>query len=143
MHRTIYEKSVFIDAGAFIALINSADANHEGAQSCIEAIRERKLPIFISIVTIIETHKRILFDVSYGHALQFLEDIYDGNFIILRPDKEDEGEAKRIVKKFSDQNFTLGDAINFSLIKRSGIGKVFAFDYHYSLFGFAKIPPFC
>ncbi|GAF74665.1 unnamed protein product, partial [marine sediment metagenome] len=33
-------------------------------------------------------------------------------------------------------------AINFSLMKRSGIGKVFAFDYHYSIFGFEKIPPF-
>lgn len=140
IHRTIYEKSVFVDTGAFVALIDGDDPKHAIAKSCIENIRSQKYPIFVSNVTIIETHKRVLFDLGYKQAFAFLVDIYSGRFNILRLTKEDEYEAKRIIEVFSDQSFTFADAINFSLMKRKGILKAFAFDKHYSIFGFEKIP---
>ena len=142
IHRSIYEKSVFLDTGALIALRNEADVCHRRAESCLRAIQEKNLPAYTSNVTIIETHKRILFDMSYGEAIRFLKYIYSGDIHIVRLVEEDEYEARRIITKFSDQDFTFADAINFSIMKRYGIGKAFTFDKHYQTFGFAKIPPF-
>jgi predicted nucleic acid-binding protein len=67
-------------------------------------------------------------------------DIYDGTIPILRLIEQDEQEAKRILIKFSDQRFSMFDAINFSVMKRVGIGKAFSFDAHFQIFGFEKIP---
>ncbi len=80
--------------------------------------------------------------MNYQIALEFLENIYGRDYNILRITKDDEFEAKRIIKKFSDQDFTFADAINFALMKRKGILKAFTFDEHYSIFGFVRIPPF-
>ena len=82
----------------------------------------------------------MLFDLGYSFALSFLCKVYAGCFNILRIVEVDEKEAKRIIKSFSDQKFTFADAANFSLMKRYGIGKAFAFDEHYNVFGFEKIP---
>ena len=131
-----------MDTGAFVALIDDTDPQHVIAKSCIGDIKSKKYPIYVSNVTIVETHKRVLFDLGYRPAFAFLTDVYSGRFNILRLIKEDECEAKRIIEVFSDQKFTLADAINFSLMKRKGILKAFAFDKHYSIFGFEKIPPF-
>lgn len=142
IHRTIYEKSVFLDTGALIALINSKDVHHAEAQDCIQLIERLNLPVFVSNVTIIETHKRILFDISYSRALKFLNDIYDESVNILRLNKDDEREAKRIIQKFSDHVISFADAVNFAIMKRIGIAKAFAFDKDYTIVGFDRIPPY-
>jgi uncharacterized protein len=140
LHRTIYEKSVFVDTGPLYALFNKKDNYNQKAQSCLESIRKDKLPIYVSNITIIETHKRLLFDLGYAKAIEFLVSIYDGSIPIVRLAEEDEHEAKRILLKFSDQDFSLYDAINFSIMKRIGISKAFTFDSHFKTFGFEKIP---
>ena len=140
LHRTIYQKSVFVDTGPLYALFNKKDNDSQKALSCLESIRRNKLPIYVSNITIIETHKRLLFDLGYTKAIEFLVSIYDGSIPILRLTEQDESEAKRILLKFSDQDFTLYDAINFSIMKRFGLSKAFSFDSHFKIFGFEKIP---
>lgn len=140
IHRTVYEKSVLIDTGPLYALYNERDNHNQESRSCLEHIRRKRLPIYVSNITIIETHKRLLYDRGYNKAIEFLCSIYDGTTPILRLIKEDEEEAKRILIKFSDQDFSLYDAINFSIMKRHGISKAFSFDSHYEIFGFDRIP---
>ena len=141
LHNTIFEKSVFVDTGAFLALVKETDTFHRDAVTCANVIQERNIPTFVSNVTIIETHKRFLFEMGYSKALDFLNEIYSGAINILRVAEENEIEAKTIIEKFSDQKFSFADAVNFSIMKQHGIGKAFTFDAHYSTFGFEKIPP--
>ena len=122
--------------------INPEDEYHAEAQGCFQLIERSNLPVFVSNVTIIETHKRILFDISYSQALQFLNDIYDESVNILRLNEDDEREAKRIIQKFSDHIITFTDAINFAIMKRTGLVKAFAFDKDYTIVGFQRIPPY-
>lgn len=138
--RTIYEKAVLLDTSAIVALRNPSDSYHRFAESCILELKKNKYPIYISNVTIFETHKRILFDMGYYQALNFLMDIYSGETEILRIMEDDEYEAKRIITKFSDQTFSFVDSLNFSVMKKYGISQAFTFDRHYEVFGFIKIP---
>lgn len=142
IHRSIYERSVFLDTGALIALNVPSDEHSHEANTCSNSIYDQKLPTFVSNVSLIETHKRILFDINYQQALNFLNEIYASSITILRFIESDELEARKIISKFSDQQFTFYDAINFAIMKRVGIFKAFTFDHHYSVFGFQKIPPF-
>lgn len=130
IHRTIYERAVFFDTGAFVSLRNKKDQHHDVALSCLATIQDNKYPAFSSNLTVIETHKRLLFDIGEHSALYFIQEVLTSGINILIMTEEDELEGRRIVEKFKGQNFTLYDAINFSIMKRNGISKAFGFDKH-------------
>ena len=100
------------------------------------------MPVFITLPTIYETQRRILFDLGRQKADQFLDHIYDGSVKIERTFEEDEQNARGLIKKYADLELTLTDACNMTVMIRLGIAKVFSFDRHFPLVGFIRIPPF-
>jgi hypothetical protein len=140
--RSIFERAVLIDASALYALADSGDACHQDAVDCLRLIAHQRLPLWVTNFTIVETHRRILQSLGGRAGLAFLGNIYDGGLTIERALDADEHQARSYLQRYSDQSISFCDAISFAVLKRLGIGKAFAFDWHFRLLGFVTIPPF-
>ena len=55
-------------------------------------------------------------------------------------DERLELEAEAILDRFSDQDFSLTDAVSFALMRQRDINEAFAFDQHFAIAGFRLVP---
>ena len=140
--QSLYAKAVIIDTGALIALANSRDSNHSEASKCLKLIAKNHFPLYISIPTIYESQRRILFDLGQIASNFFLNRVYDGSLNIERTMDEDEQQARTLINKYDALELTLTDAVNMSVMMRLGIATAFSFDRHYLQAGFIRIPHF-
>jgi len=138
----LYSKGILLDTGALFALADPHDEHHDEAIDCLNALQEETHSLFVSNTTIYETYRLILHDLGIIKALDFLERIFDGSVKIEYITLEDEEKAKDYLRKYNDQPFTFVDALNFVVMNRINIFKVFAFDRHFSTVGFLKMPPY-
>lgn len=139
--QSIYFHSVLVDTGAFVALQNSSDNNHDAATACLDDLVMHRLPLVVSLPTIYESHRRILYDLNEQKAMIFLENIFDGSLNIERMISEDEQAAIQIMHRFAGQRITFTDASNIALMNRLGIRLCFCFDHHFTQAGITVIPP--
>jgi predicted nucleic acid-binding protein len=134
--KSLFAKAILIDTCVLLALANSRDNYHLTASECLQTISKYHFPIYISIPTIYESHRRILFDLGQSAAQRFLNQIYDGSLNIERTVDEDERQARFLIEKYAALKLTLTDAANMSVMLRLGIATAFSFDRHFLQAGF-------
>jgi predicted nucleic acid-binding protein len=128
-----------MDTSGFIALLHERRADSLGCQVTIDELR---LPVFVTSFVIAETHRRILLDYGKRAADDFLNHVYGGYFKVVRPQEEDESEARNLIAKYADKALSFCDALTASVMLRLGILKVFTYDRkHFCSIGFEAIPP--
>jgi predicted nucleic acid-binding protein len=138
----LYTKGVLLDTGALYALVDSRDAHHAEAVNCLDSLQKESHPLFISNVTIYEAYRLILHRLGIPKALEFLERVFDGSVQIEYITQDDENVARDYLNKYDDQPFTFVDALNFVIMGRVQIFKVFTFDGHFNIIGFVNMPPY-
>jgi len=129
-----------IDTGPLISLYDKKDSRRKKVKKAIQDMQKAGYPFFITMLTIAETQRRILFDINYVTALDFLDVITDGSINLIRYDKNDFTSAIDIIKRYTDQKITLTDAVNMAIMKRLGIIKVLSYDRHFSILNFTLVP---
>jgi predicted nucleic acid-binding protein len=139
---SLYSRAVLVDTGAFIALADSRDVNHQDAIDCLAKINAFRFPVFVPLPIIYETQKRLLFDLGQGAAARFLDSIFDGSVAVIRTVDSDETEAKTLITRYLDLKLTLTDAVCMAIMRRLGIAASFSFDRHFLQAGFIRVPPF-
>jgi len=141
--RTIYERAVLLDTSALEAIIDPRDQYHEQAAKCLLELGNLSYPLYVTTLTIIETHRRLLYKPRLDNSkpFRFIESIYDGSINIVRPLEEDEIKAIEYIRRFNNQKVTFADAISMAVMIRFGLRKIFSFDWHFTLLGFQIIPP--
>jgi len=140
--RSIYERAVLFDTCALEAIADPRDQYHKDAARCLAMLEQLAYPFYVTVPTIVETHRRLLHKPRLGilPALRFLESIYDGSINIIRPLEEDEMQAMEYIRRFADQTLTFTDTISMAVMNRLGLRKIFSFDWHFTLLGFQVIP---
>ncbi len=129
-----------MDTGAWVALAVVDDAHHlEASRVYPGLLKEREL--ITTNLVVAETY--ILLRKTAGHeaAVSFLEMIEASpriHKVYSTPKLED--EALKILKRFSDQDFSFTDAVSFVVMQRERIEEAFAFDHHFLVMGFRLIP---
>lgn len=129
---SIFEKAVLLDTSALYALADNKDQYHESALNLLCNIQKNKLPIYITNAVIIEAYRLILHKLGKKNAQKFLQeligDIKKGIIKVERMSENDEKEGQEIIFKNQNHKLTLTDTINFSVMFRMGIFKIFSFD---------------
>jgi uncharacterized protein len=78
---------------------------------------------------------------NYSFAAQKIRALYDSDiFDIFRPSAEEELLAVRLFEKYADQEVSFTDCISFALMRVHRVDRAFAFDRHFDLPGFFRIP---
>ncbi len=134
-------EDIFVDTSAWIAVAISDDANHKLAINIYPSLLKKYRALYTSNLIIAECYILILKTLGHIKAIKFIENINASPRIIRLYSSEDiEEEAESILKKYYDQDFSYTDAVSFIMMKRYRMKKVFAFDRHFDIMRFIRIP---
>jgi len=133
---------IFIDTGAFIALIDADDENHEAAKVFYKIATEKGTKFVTTNFVVCETMNYLRAKVSHKFSVIFRENLKKSVFIetvTITPLIED--AAFNIFKYYADKNFSFTDCTSFSVMKSLKINKSFAFDKHFEQYdNFIRLP---
>ena len=126
---------LFIDTGAFIALIDTDDENHKAAKAFYKTSTEKGSRFVTTNFVVCETMNYLGARVSHGVAVAFRENLKKSGLIeILTITPHVEDAAFAIFKQYSDKDFSFTDCTSFSIMKSLKLTRAFAFDRHFEQF---------
>lgn len=133
---------LFIDSGGWIALNDPRDSQNSAAS---RFYRDQAFSRYSHIVTtnliVAETHAYLLKAGAASYGLKYLSLINSSTRVsVIHSTVELEEAAFKLLGKYKDQDFTLCDAVSFSVMKELGINDAFAFDSHFETAGFRRLP---
>ena len=137
--RRVPRGRVFIDTSAYGAIAIRGDENHWQAVATLRALTEQRSRLYTTNFVAAETHAFVLSRGGRDLALQTLETIDQGFEEVVRVGSGDERQAREILTRLRDKDFSLVDAMSFAVMDRLGITVAFAFDRHFVQYGFALV----
>ena len=134
---------IFVDSGAWIALLDRRDQHHEDAVAIYNDLVQQNAQLLTTDYVIDETVTRLRYDWSHSGAVQFL------NFI-KRTKEATEGigaltiaainstlfqEAERLFRQYNTATLSFTDCTSFAVCQQHNISEAFAFDQHFPMVG--------
>lgn len=131
----LYKRRVFLDSSCFLSLINPHDIHHQEARRIWIRLTQERFVTFTTNFVVAETHALFLIRLGHRRATSFLHEIVAANTVIVRLGLKDEEDARSIVFKYDDKDFSLIDAASFVVMERLHIPYVFTFDRNFVQYG--------
>jgi predicted nucleic acid-binding protein len=130
--KTRARSRAYVDTSALIAFLDKSDSYH--------ALFRRLFsdpPALVSTALVIaEGHGWFLKRFDRTRALQFMSFIEDLTVLRLVPVGSDEqAGGVRFLRRFSDQDLTLTDAVGLHVMEKAGIHSCWSTDFHLGLTG--------
>ncbi|MGK5095540.1 PIN domain-containing protein [Deltaproteobacteria bacterium TL4] len=130
---------IFVDTGAWIALIDTSDQYHREAVSIYTCLKKQQARFLTTDYVVDETITRVRYDASHHLALQCLDLLtLSKDTGILRMIHTDEvifNEAVSTFRKYDSAVLSFTDCVSFAVCKRYEINQTFAFDQHFLMMG--------
>ncbi len=131
-------RRAFVDTSANFALVDQRDANHHTAVTIATGLANQRWRLFTTNYIVAETHALLLARLGRDAALTFLQEI---GHATIRATAADESRAREIIEQYADKDFSLADAISFSVMERYNIRSAFTFDQDFAQYGFTALVP--
>jgi uncharacterized protein len=133
------QRRVLVDSSAFLALRDADDEHHQEASLILSQLAQSHYRLYTTNAMLIEAHALILSVLGTQQANQFLRDIDRGSTIVVRVRQQDEEQAKQILFRYTDKEFSFNDAISFVVMERLGLASAFTFDRDFAQYGLTVI----
>lgn len=132
---------LFVDTSGWFPLVDPEDRAHAAvARAMRDAIGGRRR-IVTSNLVVAETHALIMRRIHRAAALAFLREVVRApNVVISSTPELEAAAASEWLDRYTDQDFSLTDAVSFSIMKHRGIRDVLAVDHHFAAAGFVILP---
>lgn len=122
----------YLDTSAFIAFLDASDSHHD----LFVRLFNDPPRLLTTPLVIAEGHGWFLRRYDNRRGIQFLNFVDSLPQLKIEPvGGKDIGAAKELIKKYSDQDLTLADAVGLSLMKRENIAICWSTDRHLALGG--------
>lgn len=122
----------YVDTSAFIAFLDRSDSHH----ALFRRLFSELPPVVTTTLVIAEGHAWFLRRYDRTRALQFLSMIEDMEPLEVAPvGLAEQVGAVRLLRRFSDQNLTLTDAVGLHLLQARKIATCWSTDFHLGLTG--------
>lgn len=132
---------VFVDTGAWYALQVPDDRFHGEAARALAAIVRGGYRLVTSTAVVGETYTLLLRTHGHAAAFRFVDALKKSERLEVVPIEPGiDAEAYAILRRFSDQAFSYVDGSSFAIMRRRRTELAFAFDHHFSVAGFARVP---
>jgi predicted nucleic acid-binding protein len=123
---------VYVDTSAFIAFLDRSDTYH----ALFRRLFSEPPGIITTALVIAEGHAWFLRRYDRYRALQFLALIEDLKPLKVAPvGPAEEAGATRQLRRFSDQDLTLTDAVGLHVMQERKVGTCWSTDFHLGLTG--------
>jgi predicted nucleic acid-binding protein len=122
----------YVDTSALIAFVDVSDTY----SPLFRRLFSKPPPLVTSSLVVTEGHAWFLKRYDRTRALQFLSMIEDMSFLAIAPAGSGELKAgARFLRKFSDQDLTMVDAVGLHLLKEHRCRSCWSTDFHLGLTG--------
>ncbi len=137
------QPSAFVDTSAFVALIRRDDERHLAALAIADRLKQQRVRLYTTNFVVAETHAALLHFVGAATARDFLRDADTGQLavLVIRVEPEDEAAARATIYRQTDKDYSLTDTISFAVMTRLGLRHAWAFDKHFSQYGWQTLAP--
>jgi predicted nucleic acid-binding protein len=123
---------VYVDTSAFIAFVDRSDTHH----ALFRRLFSEPPAIFTTTLVIAEGHAWFLRRYDRYRALQFLALIEDLKPLkIVQVGTAEQSGAIQALRRFSDQDLTLTDAVGLYTMQERHVGTCWSTDFHLGLTG--------
>lgn len=130
---------IFIDTGAWIALLNRRDQHHRDAVDVFNDLRKRQDRILTTDYIIDETITRLRYDTNHALAVLFLsriELLVETDLLTISEINIDIfEEAKTLFRQYDSARLSFTDCTSFVTCRVNSISEAFAFDRHFQIMG--------
>ena len=124
---------IFVDTGAWYALLDKSDANHHAAVKLKDSLVH---PLVTSNYIVDEVITLSRNRLGYEVAVEIGQKLWDESIAnLIRVIPQDEKKAWEIFVTYHDKTFSFTDCTSFALMERIGITEAFAFDEHLTQYG--------
>lgn len=134
---------IFIDTGAWIALIVTGDNFHKKAVSFYHDLKPN-VQRYTSSHVIAETFTWLRYQVGFTFASQFLSIVREASSMntlnIIKDEESILEHAEQLLLDLYDQKLSYVDAVSLAIMSKKRISKVFGFDSHFYLMKFELLP---
>lgn len=131
-------KQLFVDTGAWYALVDKSDPDHAKSKAFF---KNNNLPlvtsnfVFDEIVTLLRSRLRWSIAKDFGQRLK------KSSFVSMVSVKhEDEERGWDIFLKYKDKSFSFTDCTSFAIMERLKLDTAFSFDKHFHIMKFQVVP---
>ncbi|MDP2957940.1 MAG: PIN domain-containing protein [Longimicrobiales bacterium] len=132
---------LFVDTSAWYPLADPSHPDHADlAGELTERVRAGTRIVTTNLV-VAETHALLLRRVGRDGALRFLREVRREPLLVepSTPDLERRA-AEEWLARFEDQDFSLTDAVSFTVMSDRGITESLTLDRHFAVAGFTMVP---
>lgn len=130
---------IFVDSGAWYALLVQDDPDHQKARAWVATNHERLVLtdyILDETLTLLQARGQRKQAITFGNQMFDLESA-DLELVNL----EDIEAAWEVFQKFSDKNWSFTDCTSKVVMERLNISTAFSFDHHFHQFGSIVVVP--
>jgi predicted nucleic acid-binding protein len=129
---------IFVDTGAWYALVDSDDTDHRAAAAFLAT---NTIPLITTNFVFSETVTLIRYRLGHEAARSFGQKLKESIFVrVVTVTPADEDQAWDIFTKYRDQDFSFVDCTSFAVMERMKLSAAFAFDRHFRIMKCAVLP---
>jgi len=134
-------EKVFVDTSAFYSAKDSRDKNNKKALHFLsKVLRTDRYHLITTNFILYETLTLLRRKLGHKIAVEFREELKKSYYCsVYRITEDIEEIAWNIFKRYKDKDFSFVDCTSFAFMKANRIKKAFAFDEHFTQFGFEKV----
>lgn len=119
---------LFIDTGAFIALVDERDPLHQETRTFYTSLT-KGASLLTSLMVVSETYTWLRYHAGSNLAIRFLEIIEKaekaGSLKVIIPDEDVKSKAHAVLRKYLDQDLSYVDAVSFVILETMKIKDIF------------------
>ncbi|MCG3771993.1 MAG: 23S rRNA-specific endonuclease VapC20 [Nitrosomonadaceae bacterium] len=134
-------RRVLVDSSGFLAAFNPRDDRHQEGRAIWNALIQQRFSLYTTNFLIAEAHNLFIVRVGHQQARTFLRNATESTIRTIRVRASDEEQARAIVFRYTDKDYSLVDGTSFVIMERLGIPYAFTFDDHFSQYGKIVLTP--
>ncbi len=127
----------FVDTSAWYPLLVAKHPDHARLATALRALIRNRRRLVTTNLVVAETHALLLRRVGAPTALAFVRTVDEAPNVVVRSTRDLETEAERNwLARYSDQGFSLTDAVGFAVMTHRRIRDALSLDHHFEIAGF-------
>lgn len=132
---------IFVDTGAWFALQVIDDRYHSIAREVFPKLLKSYQTLVTTNHVIGETYTLLRTSKGFSAAWRFLETLEKSPRVQrIFVSSRIEQDVYPLLQRYSEHPFSFVDGVSFCIMKKEEISHAFAFDRHFAIAGFTRIP---
>lgn len=132
---------LFVDTSAWYPAIVSSHPDHGAVAAALHDAVRAGVRLVTTNLVVAETHALLLHHAGRQVALTFARTVIEPPTVLVWSTAELERRAlEDWIARYNDQDFSLADAVSFSVMKSRGISQALTLDRHFAAAGFDAVP---